>query len=122
VLRPEGIDEFALATLMRSTSYIVPFWVSKRDGRGPFEPDELSLLDRLLPHLQRAMQLHLRLGDQKADNEALAAGAMQRRGFPTLILREQLLSRPVCIGLQSAPYCSMLTLGSCSAIEQQSKS
>ena len=74
VLRPEGIDEFALATLVRSTSYMVPFWVSQRDGRGPFEPDELSLLDRLLPHLQRAMQLHLRLGDLKAGNDALVAG------------------------------------------------
>jgi hypothetical protein len=74
VLRPEGIDEFALSTLVRSTSYIVPFWVSQRDGRGAFEPDGLSMIHRLLPHLQRAMQLHLRLGDQRAETEGLAAG------------------------------------------------
>ena len=45
--------------------------VNRSENRGPFGSDETALLNELMPHLQRALQIHRRL----ANSQALADGS-----------------------------------------------
>jgi DNA-binding CsgD family transcriptional regulator len=73
IVRPQGQDDFAVAMLVRTVDYVVPFSLYRRIGADPFSASELAFLDRLLPHLNRCLRLQLRLGAAEADRRQLAA-------------------------------------------------
>ena len=74
LIRPQGLREFALATLARGPGYVALLTINLPERRGPFDDSELELLRRLLPHLQQAKRLELRLAALAASNSALLQG------------------------------------------------
>ena len=58
--RPRGIYAAIGTTLIRS-QYFVPFGVHRSRSRGGFERSHLMALSHIIPHMQRAIQMTLRL-------------------------------------------------------------
>ena len=61
VLRPQGIAHGALASLTVGRDIDVQFSVHKSIHSGPFNSTEIQTLRRLVPHVQRALGVSLRL-------------------------------------------------------------
>lgn len=61
IVRPQGQDDFALAMLLRTADFVVPFTIYRRIGKGPFSDEEVDVLQRVLPQLNRCLQVQLRL-------------------------------------------------------------
>ena len=74
MIRPQKLKEFAVATLARGRAYVALFTLTLPERHGDFDADQLALLRRLVPHLQRAKRLELRLGELAASNGALLQG------------------------------------------------
>lgn len=85
LFRHYDIDEFVLATLVRNSEYMVPFWVSRPTGHGGFSREQLELLRRLVPHLQRAMQIQHQLETAAAETAGLA-DTLDRLSVAVLLL------------------------------------
>ncbi len=69
--RPFGVHDGFAAPLLKTADHFVPFGTGRAKHRGRFEPADLAAFARLVPHLQRAMQVMLRL-----DTLTVRAGAM----------------------------------------------
>jgi DNA-binding CsgD family transcriptional regulator len=74
-LRPQGIAHSLAGVIDREgdITAFVSFCRSAR--RGPWTADEIGLLANLMPHLQRAVQIHRRLGSERLQHEALVETA-----------------------------------------------
>jgi DNA-binding CsgD family transcriptional regulator/PAS domain-containing protein len=71
LLRPQKLQDGSIALLLREPSECASWVVLQRDGAEPFSDDDERLLRFLAPHLQRSVQLFLRLG--ALDSRAQAA-------------------------------------------------
>jgi DNA-binding CsgD family transcriptional regulator len=70
VYRPiEGYASLGVP-LLKTQHYFVPLGMVRRKSRGAYEARELKLLDRAIPHLQRTMQILLRLSALEARQAA----------------------------------------------------
>ncbi len=71
IYRPIGAYASLGVMLLRTEHYFVPFGMVRAKSRGAFTTRELALFERIIPHMQRAMQILLRLnaldGRQAAD-------------------------------------------------------
>lgn len=63
IYRPAGLYGSLGVLLLRTERYVVPFGMCRPTRSGPFQARKLALLQRVIPHLQRAMQVCLRLND-----------------------------------------------------------
>ncbi len=70
VYRPLEVYASLGAMLLRSEHHFVPLGILRAKSQGPFEARELQLLDRAIPHLQRALQIILRLNALDAKQAA----------------------------------------------------
>jgi PAS domain-containing protein len=70
VFRPQGLAHAAAACLLRTPDHTVPLGIVRQAGRERPDRRDLDLLERLLPHMQRAVQLHLRLASLQARSSA----------------------------------------------------
>jgi hypothetical protein len=61
VFRPQGLAHAAVACAFKSPDHFVPLGVFRRASQ-EFGEHEHNLLRLLLPHLRRALQIHLRVG------------------------------------------------------------
>ena len=61
VFRPQRLAHAAAACLLRTPDHIVPLGIVRQAGSERPDRHDLDLLQRLLPHMQRSVQLHLRL-------------------------------------------------------------
>src|SRR5262249_9125660 len=66
VLRPQGIGHSAMIGLAKQPDFGVAFSLNRGPRQGPYGEAELRFLRRLTPHMQRSMQLGLRIGAYKA--------------------------------------------------------
>ena len=66
VFRPQRLAHAAAACVLRTPDHIVPLGIVRRAGSERPDRRDLDLLERLLPHMQRAVQLHLRLASLQA--------------------------------------------------------
>ena len=82
--RPRGIYAAIGTTLMRS-QYFVPFGVHRNRSRGGFERSHLTALSHIIPHMQRAIQMTLRLNAFAAHANAFEE-AWDRLAFGLFVL------------------------------------
>src|SRR5262245_20691947 len=73
VYRPLGVYASLGVALLKTEHYFVPFGMLRAKSRGTYEARELKLLERAIPHLQRTMQILLRLGALEAQQAAAEA-------------------------------------------------
>lgn len=66
VFRPQRLAHAAAACLLRTPDHTAPLGIVRQGGSERPDRHDLALLGRLLPHLQRSVQLHLRLGSLQA--------------------------------------------------------
>lgn len=66
VFRPQDLAHAAAACVLRTPDHIVPLGIVRQAGSERPDRRDLDLLGRLLPHMQRSVQLYLRLGSLEA--------------------------------------------------------
>ena len=71
--RPFGAHGGFAVPLINTSRYLVPLGSGRAKSRGRFEAGDLAALSRVIPHLQRAMQIMLRL-----DTLGMRANTMQQ--------------------------------------------
>jgi DNA-binding CsgD family transcriptional regulator len=70
VFRPQDLTHAAVACVLRTPHHIVPLGIVRQAGSERPDRRDLDLLGRLLPHMQRSMQLYLRLASLQARGSA----------------------------------------------------
>ncbi|AMJ62930.1 hypothetical protein [Bosea sp. PAMC 26642] len=70
VLEPQGIVHNYMTPLISRPDLAVAFNMTRSVGEGVMHDDQRFLLQRLIPHLQRASQLHLRVEQYEALRDA----------------------------------------------------
>jgi len=70
IYRPLGVYHSLGTIVHRSEHHVVPFGAMRRKGHEPFGPQQRALLTHALPHLQRAIEIFLRLNDLDARKTA----------------------------------------------------
>lgn len=70
IYRPIGGYASLGAPILKTEHYFVPLGMVRARSRGPYEARELKLLERAIPHLQRTMQILLRLNALEARQAA----------------------------------------------------
>jgi DNA-binding CsgD family transcriptional regulator len=83
--RPFGLYDAFAVSLLNSPNYFVPMGIHRDKSRGRFDRESLAMFERLVPHLQRAMQLMLRL-DTLGLHAATMQAAWDRLPYGILIL------------------------------------
>ncbi|GAA5786232.1 helix-turn-helix transcriptional regulator [Chitiniphilus shinanonensis] len=86
-LAPQGIAHAAAATIHVEGSWHTQLFIQRRHDPGGFSDAELAELDRLLPHLQRAVLIHQRLLESRFDALAMH-GALDAFATPVLMLNQ----------------------------------
>lgn len=66
VMRPQGLGHSAMIGLAQKPDFGVAFSLNRGPRQGPYNEQELRLLQRLTPHLQRSLKLGLRMDAYKA--------------------------------------------------------
>ena len=70
VFRPQRLAHAAAACILRTPDHIAPLGIVRQAGRERPSRHDLDLLGRLLPHMQRAVQLQLRLAALRARRDS----------------------------------------------------
>ncbi|MGP1357293.1 helix-turn-helix transcriptional regulator [Roseicyclus sp.] len=84
-VRPQGLRHAMGAILEREATWLVHIGFLRAPSVGCFDPGEIRLLDRLLPHLRRTLDVSQRL--RRAEGaEALAAELLDRLPVAALIV------------------------------------
>jgi PAS domain-containing protein/DNA-binding CsgD family transcriptional regulator len=76
-LVPHGVPYVAGGRPFGTADLSAVIAVLRSFRQGPFEPPELSVLGRLVPHLQRAARLHLQMREITLQNQAIEAALDQ---------------------------------------------
>lgn len=87
VYRPFGLYAALGLLLLKSADAFVPIGVASARSRGRFENEQLAMLSRVAPHLQRAMQLMLRL-DAIGGRADVMQAAWDRLSSAVMVLDE----------------------------------
>jgi DNA-binding CsgD family transcriptional regulator len=83
-LVPHGVPYVAGARPFETGDLSAVIAILRNFRQGPFEQRELAALGRLIPHLQRAARLHLRMGELRLQNQTVEA-ARDRLQFGVVI-------------------------------------
>jgi PAS domain-containing protein/DNA-binding CsgD family transcriptional regulator len=83
-LVPYGVPYVAGSRVLQSAGLSAVVAVLRNFRQGPFEPRDVTVLERVMPHLQRAARLHSRVGSLRRQNQALEA-ALDQLTFGILI-------------------------------------
>ncbi len=87
-LTPQGVRYAAGTLVLAENEWVTQLVVQRSDAQPPFRPIELRWMDRLMPHLQRALRMRQRLGELE-HGQSLLAGGLEIPAAPTLLLDEQ---------------------------------
>lgn len=87
-LIPQDIAFAAGAILLPEGDWLSQIFVQRGADQGPFERAELNQLNRLVPHMQRALQLRHRLAGLQL-GEQMLTGWLDMLNMPTLLLDER---------------------------------
>ena len=74
-----------MACVLRTPDYIVPLGIVRQAGSERPDRQDLKLLRRLLPHMQRSVQLYLRLASLEARG-SVAEEALDHLAFGVILL------------------------------------
>lgn len=69
---PQGIRDVAMALLLRDGDWVGFVVCHRREEQGAFAAEELALLNRLLPHLQRGLEMHRGLVDVSDHQQSIS--------------------------------------------------
>jgi PAS domain-containing protein/DNA-binding CsgD family transcriptional regulator len=83
-LVPHGVPYVAGSRLLHTAGQSAVIAVLRNFRQGPFGHPENATLDRLVPHLQRAARLHLRMRELRLQNQTIQA-ALDRLPFGVVI-------------------------------------
>lgn len=86
-LIPQGVAFAAGAILLQEGDWLSQIFVQRSPGQAPFERAELDQLNRLVPHLQRALQMRDRFAGLQL-GEQMLTGWLDMLSMPTLLLDE----------------------------------
>lgn len=84
-LIPQGVAFAAGAILLQEGDWLSQIIVQRSPGQAPFERAELDLLNRLVPHMQRAIQMRERFAGLQL-GEQMLTGWLDMLSMPTLLL------------------------------------
>ncbi len=84
---PQGISYAAASVVLREGAWQTQVFLQRSDTNGPFTREEMAQLDRLVPHLQRAVQMRQRLGALQTTQKAFAA-SLDTLAMPSLLFSE----------------------------------
>jgi DNA-binding CsgD family transcriptional regulator/PAS domain-containing protein len=87
-LEPIGIFHILGVDTVEPDGLMARLRVARRLEEAPFERQHKELCERMVPHLQRAIQIHARLNRMESER-ALYAGALDQLTVATVILDEQ---------------------------------
>ena len=87
-LAPQGVRTAAGALVLAENDWVTQLVVQRSDAQPPFDRDEVQWLDRLLPHVRRALRMRHRLGELER-GQSLLAGGLEVPATPTLLMDEQ---------------------------------
>ena len=73
--RPQGFAHAAGAMVMREGAWLTQMFLLRTYEQQPFAREELDLLNRLIPHLQRAILLRQRFAELQLSQRFLASGS-----------------------------------------------
>jgi DNA-binding CsgD family transcriptional regulator len=73
VIGPHGLAHSSMTALIARPDVLVGWTICSSPSEGPFDDERRAVIDRLLPHLQRATQLQLRVEQFDALKEAALA-------------------------------------------------
>lgn len=85
LLRRHGLKYFAAAVVSPDPRIEVALSVQRALGRTEYSEDELNILERLAPHVERSLRLSIRLMDAQSVQEGLAT-ALARIGIGVFAL------------------------------------
>ena len=85
VFRPQKLAHAAAACVLRTPDHIVPLGIVRQAGAERPDRRDLGLLERLLPHMQRSVQLHLRMASLQARSSA-AEEALDHLPFGVILI------------------------------------
>lgn len=71
IFRPHVLWHWMFGPVLKEAPYIGVFGISRRPTAGPFDRREFDLLRCLMPHLQRALQISVRLHTLEAARQGL---------------------------------------------------
>lgn len=87
--RPQGIEHGICGNVIATHDYAVQLLVQRTAEPGHFTREETDAVNRLLPHLQRALTLHYQMENDRRSRESIVR-AKQRSSQPCIVLDEQL--------------------------------
>src|SRR5262249_61396062 len=70
--RPHGLEECLGAAVLRDEDRVAEIGIHRGRDRSAFEDGDIAALERLLPHIQRALQLHRQFAALNGVANALA--------------------------------------------------
>ncbi|GGC11477.1 LuxR family transcriptional regulator [Oxalicibacterium flavum] len=88
-LAPQGVAYAAGAIVLQEGPWLTQLILQRRRDQPPFARDEMDLLNRLVPHLQRAIQMRQRLDESRIDRQLLAAG-LDALAMPVFLFNERM--------------------------------
>ncbi len=86
-LSPQDIAYAAGAIVLKEGEWVTQLFLQRANGQQPFTRQEMSALDQLLPHLQRAIQMRQRFAEMALDQNFLA-GSLDVLAMPTFLFDE----------------------------------
>jgi DNA-binding CsgD family transcriptional regulator/PAS domain-containing protein len=88
IMQPQGWYDFLGVDIREAGELDVRFRVGRYTGAQPFGEREKSLVQQLLPHLERSIQLQVRISRTERER-AVYAGAVEQLSVATIILDEE---------------------------------
>lgn len=77
VFRPQGLAHRAITCVLRDAEHVVPMGILREPRKGDFSNADYSLLRAVMPHMQRAMLIALRVATLE-DKAALGLDSLDR--------------------------------------------
>ena len=87
--RPQGIEHGVCGNVLATSDFAVQLLVQRTAGPGHFTREETAAINRLLPHMQKALMLQQRLSKDRQQRESVLA-ARQQSHLPCIVLDAQL--------------------------------
>ncbi|WP_293776060.1 hypothetical protein [uncultured Oxalicibacterium sp.] len=88
-LVPQGVAYAAGAIVLQEGSWVTQLIVQRRREQYPFDREEMGFLNRLVPHLQRAIQMRQRMEESQIDRDRLTSG-LDALTVPAMLFNEQM--------------------------------
>lgn len=73
-LAPQGVAHAAGAIILQEGAWLTQIFLQRSDAQGPFTSADTTLFNRLVPHMQRAIQIRQRIAELEQAHASLTVG------------------------------------------------